>query len=46
MVERDKFESALDTYFEMSGWDVETGVPTRSKLNELGLDWVAEQLDG
>jgi len=40
-----EFEAALDTYFELCGWDVDTGLPSRSKLAELGLDWVAEQLD-
>lgn len=26
------------------GWEPEQGVPTRAKLNELGLGWVAEDL--
>jgi aldehyde:ferredoxin oxidoreductase len=39
-----EFEAALDTYFGLCGWDVQTGIPTRSKLNGLGLDWVADQL--
>ncbi|NQU31512.1 MAG: aldehyde ferredoxin oxidoreductase family protein [Anaerolineae bacterium] len=43
-IERDEFESALDLYFERSGWDVETGIPSRSKMDELGLGWVADQL--
>jgi aldehyde:ferredoxin oxidoreductase len=29
----------------MSGWDVETGTPQRKKLEELGLDWLADMLD-
>jgi len=44
-IDRAEFESALDKYFELCGWDVETGVPTRSKLDELDLGWVADQLD-
>jgi aldehyde:ferredoxin oxidoreductase len=40
----DEFETALDTYYETCGWDVETGVPTRAKLEQLDLDWVADQL--
>jgi aldehyde:ferredoxin oxidoreductase len=44
VLDRAEVESALDTYFELSGWDVETGVPTRAKLEELDLDWVADQL--
>lgn len=41
-IDRDEFESALDTYFEMCGWDVKTGVPTPAKLESLGLNWAAE----
>ncbi|MFV1859523.1 MAG: aldehyde ferredoxin oxidoreductase family protein [Anaerolineales bacterium] len=43
-LDREQFESALDRYFGMCGWDVKTGVPKRAKLDELGLDWVADQL--
>jgi aldehyde:ferredoxin oxidoreductase len=44
-LDRAEVESAMDSYFEFCGWDVETGVPTRKKLEELELDWVADQLD-
>jgi aldehyde:ferredoxin oxidoreductase len=43
-IDRVEFEAALDKYFELSEWDVETGVPTHAKLEELGLGWVADQL--
>jgi aldehyde:ferredoxin oxidoreductase len=43
-LDRDEFESALDRYFGMCGWEVKTGVPKRAKLEQLGLDWVADQL--
>jgi aldehyde:ferredoxin oxidoreductase len=43
-LDRDEIESALDKYFEFCGWDVKTGVPTRAKLEELDLGWVADQL--
>jgi aldehyde:ferredoxin oxidoreductase len=39
-LDRDEVEHALDRYFEFCGWDVETGVPTTEKLQELDLDWV------
>jgi aldehyde:ferredoxin oxidoreductase len=39
-VDADEFEAALDTYFTLGGWDVKTGVPTKEKLVELGLDWM------
>ncbi len=35
---------ALEVYYEMRGWDEETGAPTASKLHELGIGWVAELL--
>jgi aldehyde:ferredoxin oxidoreductase len=38
--EKDEFSTALDTYYEMCGWDKKTGNPTSEKLNQLGLDWV------
>jgi aldehyde:ferredoxin oxidoreductase len=41
---RDEVEAALDQYYEVCGWDVKTGNPTRAKLNELDLEWVADQL--
>jgi len=42
----DRWREAIDTYYEMCGWDVQTGYPTREKLESLGLDWVAEMLAG
>ncbi len=43
-IDRAEFESALDVYFKLCGWDVETGIPTQSKLDDLDLGWVADQL--
>jgi aldehyde:ferredoxin oxidoreductase len=34
----------LDEYYEARGWDVNTGIPTKEKLQELGLDYVAKDL--
>jgi len=34
----------LDNYYQEKGWDTKTGVPTRSKLTELGLGYVADAL--
>jgi aldehyde:ferredoxin oxidoreductase len=44
-LERDQFEAALDEYYRQNDWDVETGIPTRYKLEELGLSWVADELN-
>jgi aldehyde:ferredoxin oxidoreductase len=30
----------VESYYEMTGWDPETGVPRRRKLAELDLDWL------
>ena len=35
-------EQLLDMYYEARGWDVETGVPTKSKLRELSLQFAEE----
>ena len=35
----------LDEYYEARGWDNESGMPTRQKLEELGLKSVAEDLE-
>jgi len=43
-LDRDDVKSALDKYFEFCGWDIKTGNPTRTKLDELDLGWVADQL--
>jgi len=43
-LDRDEMAAAMEKYYEFSGWDVETGNPTRSKLEELDLGWVAEQI--
>ena len=34
----------VSMFYEMSGWDVETGVPTMGKLRDLDIEWVAEHL--
>jgi aldehyde:ferredoxin oxidoreductase len=41
---REAFESALQDFYAMAGWDAKSAAPTRVKLGELGLDWVADEL--
>jgi aldehyde:ferredoxin oxidoreductase len=41
-VEREALEKALATYYEMAGWNIESGTPGRAKLEELGIGWVAD----
>jgi len=43
-IDREQFEASLDEYYRQNDWDVETGNPTRHKLEALDLGWVADQL--
>jgi aldehyde:ferredoxin oxidoreductase len=38
-------EDAKDIYYQMAGWEVSSGTPTRKKLEELDLGWVADMLE-
>jgi aldehyde:ferredoxin oxidoreductase len=43
-IDRNEFENALSCYYQMSGWDEKTGIPTPAKLAELDLDWISDHL--
>ena len=43
-VSEEEVEEAKETYYRMADWDDE-GRPTRSKLEELALGWLADELD-
>jgi aldehyde:ferredoxin oxidoreductase len=36
----------LDEYYELYGWDVSTGIPTKKTLKSLGLQQCAKNLEG
>jgi aldehyde:ferredoxin oxidoreductase len=40
-----ELDEMLDNYYTFRGWDIETAVPTREKLEELGMEDVADDLD-
>jgi aldehyde:ferredoxin oxidoreductase len=44
-IEPTVLHDALSNYYEMMGWDPNTGVPRKSKLHELDIAWVADLLD-
>ncbi len=44
VLDREKFEQMKDEYYEIRGWDKETGIPTREKLVELGLEDIADEV--
>jgi aldehyde:ferredoxin oxidoreductase len=46
VLDRAKFEGMKDEYYEKRGWDKVTGIPTRARLTELGLEDVASQVLG
>jgi aldehyde:ferredoxin oxidoreductase len=37
-ITNEELQSMLDNYYELRGWEKETGIPTSAKLRELGLD--------
>jgi aldehyde:ferredoxin oxidoreductase len=41
----ERFGQVLDRYYEMRGWNPETGWPTRERLERLGLGDVADGLE-
>jgi len=43
--DRKKLQAALDEYYRLRGWDIKTGWQTRAKLEELGLEDVADGLE-
>lgn len=44
-ISRDEFDSALSLLYEIKGWDVESGTPTRQRLEALSLGWAADLLE-
>ncbi len=45
VLDRQAFERMMDEYYQLRGWDVPTGLQTRSKLEELGLKDIADVLE-
>jgi aldehyde:ferredoxin oxidoreductase len=44
LISKEDLKVMLDEYYTLRGWNLNTGIPTREKLVELGLDYVADQL--
>ena len=44
-LDRKKYEHMLSEYYVRRGWGAKTSLPTRSKLQELGLKEIANELD-
>jgi aldehyde:ferredoxin oxidoreductase len=45
LISKEDLKQMLDEYYTARGWDLNTGTPTREKLEELGLGYVADQLN-
>jgi aldehyde:ferredoxin oxidoreductase len=43
-ISKDDLKKMLDDYYTERGWDLNTGAPTREKLEELGLGYVADAI--
>ncbi|UCG55234.1 MAG: hypothetical protein JSV32_03195, partial [Dehalococcoidia bacterium] len=43
-LETHKFEAMKDRYYQLRGWDIVTGIPTRKTLEQYGLKYVADDL--
>lgn len=43
-LDRSEWEALKDRYYALRGWNIEEGWPTRSRLEELGMKAVADQL--
>jgi len=46
VMDKEKFEQMKDEYYDLRGWDKVSGIPTREKLEELGLGDVADEVLG
>ena len=41
-IPREDFEQALTRIYQAKGWDEQTGMPTRERLEALSLEWAAD----
>jgi len=44
-LDAEKWNQLLDRYYRLNGWDIETGWPTKSTLEKLGLSFTLEKLE-
>jgi aldehyde:ferredoxin oxidoreductase len=44
-LDTETWDFMLDEYYEKRGWDIQTAIPTRKKLEELDLKEVIEELE-
>ncbi len=44
-IDEEKYNKMLDEYYDLHGWDRETSYPKRDSLTDLGIDYVAKDLE-
>ncbi|NLC11122.1 MAG: hypothetical protein GX767_02575 [Firmicutes bacterium] len=44
--DKDMWDKMLDKYYELHGWDIETGLPTPESLKQIGLEDIAQMIAG
>ena len=44
-IPREDFEQALTRIYKTKGWDEQTGMPTRERLEALSLEWAADLME-
>ena len=44
-MDREEFERMKDEYYRLRGWDVASGLQTKKKLDELGLEDIMVDLE-
>jgi len=44
LISKEDLDTMLDEYYTVREWDLNTGVPTRKKLAELNLEYVADEI--
>jgi aldehyde:ferredoxin oxidoreductase len=45
-IKREAFENLKSDYYGLRGWDITSGLQTKTKLQELGLEDIAKELEG
>ena len=43
-LDENELAGAISLYYAQAGWDVATGIPTRETLEDVGLAWIADEL--
>ena len=44
LLTKEELNGMLNDYYDICGWDIDTGTPTKEKLKDLELSYVIEQL--